>query len=243
MSKEAYDGYVLHRRPYRETSLIVDFFTLQQGRVSAVAKGARGAKSDRRSLLQPMQSLSFELSGRSNLRNLGRLESKERSLGLQHYALYCAFYLNEVLNRALPEAEPFVRLFQQYELSLSNLLTQSEQAASLIELEPILRNFELTLLEELGYAPDFLFDSQNEAEIKADKSYTLLNDVGFCEASPHQPHAISGVSILDIYHQHWNKESLAAAKRISRIALRPILGDKPIKSRELFMSQPTTNKA
>ena len=243
MNKETYDGYVLHRRPYRETSLIVDFFTQENGRVSAVAKGARGGKSDRKSLLQPMQALNFELSGRSSLRNLGRIESTKRSLSLKNEALYCAFYINEVLNRALPEAEPFARLYQQYELSLTSLLALCDESADLSLLEPILRNFELVLLEELGYAPDFFYDSQNEQEIQADKSYTLLNDIGFCEASPFQPHAIDGKAILDIHEQDWNKAALKAAKVINRIALRPILGDKPIKSRELFMSKPTSNKS
>ncbi|MBF7075063.1 DNA repair protein RecO [Glaciecola sp. MH2013] len=238
MNKETYDGYVLHRRPYRETSLLVDFFTEQNGRVSAVAKGARGGKSDRKSLLQPMQNLNFELSGRSALRNLGRVESNARPKALAQQALFCAFYLNEVLNRALPEAEPFKRLYAQYELSLDNLQSQSTTAA-LFQLEPILRNFEFVLLEELGYAPDFLYDTQNESEIKPEKSYTLLNEIGFCEASPQQAHAIRGKDILNIHSQDWDSDALKAAKKISRIALRPILGEKPIKSRELFMAKPT----
>lgn len=240
MNKEIYDGYVLHRRPYRETSMIVDFFTLQNGRVSAVAKGARGGKSDRKSLLQPLQALNFELSGRSTLRNLGRVESTAKSFSLSQQTLFCVFYLNEVLNRALPEAEVFTRLYEQYELSLKTLEAISQQKIELSMLEPILRSFEFVLLEELGYLPDFTYDSQNDAEIVAEKSYSLINEIGFVECDQYQKYAFSGRDILAIDNDNWQAASLKAAKKISRIAMRPILGDKPIKSRELFISYTTT---
>ncbi|WP_412972312.1 DNA repair protein RecO [Glaciecola sp. MF2-115] len=240
MNKDIYDGYVLHRRPYRETSLIVDFFTLQNGRVSAVAKGARGPKSDRKSLLQPLQAINFELSGRGTLRNLGRIESTSKSFVLSQQSLFCVFYLNEILNRALPESEVFTRLFKQYELALSSLQHFSKTPCELADIEPILRSFEFVLLEELGYLPDFTYDSQSESEIMSDKSYSLMNEIGFVACDPHQSFAIKGQDILAIANDDWQADSLRAAKKISRIALRPILGDKPIKSRELFSSKVTT---
>ena len=240
MNKDIYDGYVLHRRPYRETSLIVDFFTLQNGRVSAVAKGARGPKSDRKSLLQPLQAINFELSGRGTLRNLGRIESTSKSFVLSQQSLFCVFYLNEILNRALPESEVFTRLFQQYELALSSLQHLSKTPCELSDIEPVLRSFEFVLLEELGYLPDFTYDSQSESEIMPDKSYSLMNEIGFVACDPHQSFAIKGQDILAIANDDWQPDSLRAAKKISRIAMRPILGDKPIKSRELFSSKVTT---
>jgi DNA repair protein RecO (recombination protein O) len=239
VNKDIYDGYVLHRRPYRETSLIVDFFTLQNGRVSAMAKGARGPKSDKKSLLQPLQAVNFELSGRGTLRYLGRIESTSRSFSLSQQSLFCAFYLNEVLNRALPESEAFTRLFQQYELSLNMLRELSKAECKLADIEPILRNFEFVLLEELGYFPDFTYDSQNELEIVNDKSYSLMNEIGFVECDKNQSFAISGKDILAINNNDWQQSSLKAAKKISRIALHPILGNKPIKSRELFSTKIT----
>jgi DNA repair protein RecO (recombination protein O) len=240
LNKDIYDGYVLHRRPYRETSLIVDFFTLQNGRVSGVAKGARGPKSDRKSLLQPLQAINFELSGRGTLRNLGRIESTSKSFILSQQSLFCVFYLNEILNRALPESEVFTRLFQQYELALSSLQHLSKTPCELSDIEPVLRSFEFVLLEELGYLPDFTYDSQSESEIMPDKSYSLMNEIGFVACDPHQSFAIKGQDILAIANDDWQPDSLRAAKKISRIAMRPILGDKPIKSRELFSSKVTT---
>ena len=240
MNKDIYDGYVLHRRPYRETSLIVDFFTLQNGRVSAMAKGARGPKSDKKSALQPLQAVNFELSGRGSLRNLGRVETTSKSFVLSQQNLFCVFYLNEILNRALPESEAFTRLFHQYELSLQSLQTLSKSEGKLSAIEPILRTFEFVLLEELGYLPDFAYDSQHEAEIVPNKSYSLMNEIGFVECDPFQSHAIRGQDILAIDQDDWQPESLRAAKKISRIAMHPILGDKPIKSREIFSSKITT---
>ena len=70
MNNEWLTAFVLHRRPYRETSYIVDFFTLQEGKISAVAKGVKNSKSDRKSLLQPFQPLNVQLAGKSDLKNL-----------------------------------------------------------------------------------------------------------------------------------------------------------------------------
>ena len=240
MNKDIYDGYVLHRRPYRETSVIVDFFTLQNGRVSAMAKGARGPKSNKKSLLQPLQAVNFELSGRGSLRYLGRIESTSSSFVLSQQSLFCVFYMNEILNRALPESEVFTRLFDQYELSLASLQHLSKTTCTLADIEPILRNFEFVMLEELGYLPDFTYDSQSESEIMPEKSYSLMNEIGFVECDPHQSVAIRGQDILAIANDDWQPASLKAAKKISRIAMHPVLGNKPIKSRELFSTKITT---
>lgn len=205
-----------------------------------MAKGARGPKSDKKSALQPLQAVNFELSGRGSLRNLGRIETTSKSFILSQQNLFCVFYLNEILNRALPESEVYERLFQQYELSLMKLQALSANDTSLADIEPILRSFEFVLLEELGYLPDFTYDSHNEAQISESKSYSLMNEIGFVECDPSQSFAIRGQDILAIEQDDWHPASLRAAKKISRVAMHPILGDKPIKSRELFSSKITT---
>lgn len=75
MNNEWLNAYVLHRRPYREASYIVDFFTLEEGRVSAVAKGVKNSKSDKKSLLQPFQHLRLQLSGKSELKTYVTLKA------------------------------------------------------------------------------------------------------------------------------------------------------------------------
>ena len=234
-------GYVLHKRPYRETSLLVDFFTLELGRLSAVAKGARGSgKSDRKSLLQGFQKLEFILSGRSNLKNLGALEAKENAITLEKTALYCAFYINEVLSRALPEAEANPVLFSIYERSLHALkaVPIDDKNPNLSLFEPILRDFEFNLLQALGYLPDFEFDALSGEAISLDKYYKYDPQSGFEPCFADYKYALSGAHLAAIADQDYQNEHkrdvLKAAKYISRLALIELIGVKPIKSRELF---------
>ena len=86
---DASAAYVLHSRPYRETSLLVDLFTLEQGKISAVARGARRAGSRMRATLQPFQSLHMGWQGRSELKNLSQAETSEIQPPLQGRALLC----------------------------------------------------------------------------------------------------------------------------------------------------------
>lgn len=247
-NREVLTGFVLHKRAYRETSLIVDFFTHEFGRVSAVAKGARGAsKSERKSLLQSFQLLEFELSGRSQLKNLGRIEGKQSALNLQGKALYCGFYVNEILTRALPESEPSPALFAQYQKTLFKLksLMQTEcKKINLIALiEFVLREFEFSLLSELGYLPDFEYEAQTGALISSGQSYSFTPNIGFEICHKDLKNAISGEHLIAIGNGHFNVEQndsaegvamRKAAKTICRKAIVELIGNKPIKSRELF---------
>lgn len=252
MSKIQATGYVIHRRPYRETSLIVDFFTRQYGRISAVVKGARGAsKSDRKSLIQPLQLLSFELSGRSQLKNLGIAEALQNPWQLSGTSLYSAFYLNELLVRAIPETEPMSLLFEQYQQALKSLhafsvVSNAAQSADANtensdtappDIESTLRNFELMLLQELGYLPDFENSADSGEPISADLYYAFIPEEGFIRCSPQQDKALKGEDILAISVKNYQHSARKAAKYICRQALLPIIGDKPLKSRELFIAR------
>jgi DNA repair protein RecO (recombination protein O) len=245
MSKIQATGYVIHRRPYRETSLIVDFFTRQYGRISAVVKGARGtSKSDRKSLIQPLQLLSFELSGRSQLKNLGIAEALQNPWQLRGTSLYSAFYLNELLVRAIPETEPMSLLFEQYQHALKSLHafsvvsdTPTSVDAAVADIESILRNFELMLLQELGYLPDFENSADSGEPITADLFYSFIPEEGFIQCSPQQDKAIQGRDLLSISAKNYQHSARKAAKYICRQALLPIIGDKPLKSRELFIAR------
>jgi DNA repair protein RecO (recombination protein O) len=236
MAKLQARGYVLHTRAYRETSVIVEFFTPQFGRISAVAKGARGSgKSDRKSLLQPLQLLSFELAGRSQLKNLGIAEAIRNPWPLRGNCLYSAFYMNELLMRALPETEPVSLLFEQYQSSLEHLSSLSENDA-LVNIEPVLRSFELMLLQELGYLPDLAHDAQTGERIDANQHYTFIAEQGFLPCPSTQAYAIQGTDLIAIEAREFTPSARKTAKHICRQALLPIIGDKPLKSRELFLS-------
>ncbi|WP_395341343.1 DNA repair protein RecO [Ningiella sp. W23] len=237
MSRLQATGFVIHRRAYRETSVIVDFFTRQYGRIAVVAKGARGAgKSDRKSLLQPLQLLMFEISGRSQLKNLGLLEAVQSPIRLQGLGTYSAMYLNELLMRAIPETEPMSILFEQYQQSLLQL-AELDVDSPTEHVEVVLRNFEFVLLQDLGYLPDFTTCADNAEEIAPQQSYCFIAEQGFVRCPPTQRYALSGKDILDIEQRHYTQSARKVAKYICRQALLPIIGDKPLKSRELFVSQ------
>ncbi|MBT0585219.1 DNA repair protein RecO [Alteromonas oceanisediminis] len=235
-------GYVLHRTPYRETSYIVDLFTRERGKLRGIAKGVRGSKGDRKSLLQSFQALDMTISGRNELKNIGKLEAGASRITLVDKPLYCAMYVNELLNRVLPEEMDFEHVFAEYQRCLGKLGAYSVSGASeVMALEVILREFECQLLVQLGYAPDFDLSADFQRSILAESDYQFVHDLGFVELSgveirPKGTNStqFSGSDILAIGQQQWTSQSLSACKRLMRVALKPLLGEKPLKSRELF---------
>lgn len=225
-------AFVLHRRPYRETSFIVDFFCAELGKVAVVAKGVRNAKSDRKSLLQPFQSLVIQSRGKSDLKSLTHVEAEAPAMGLYGDALYCGLYVNELINRVLPAGMEVKELYECYKDTLAALSQQQPN------LELALRQFELTLLQELGVMPDLLHDAQSHQPILPNAFYHWAPELGFCDTpvanANANANAFAGGELLAIAAADFSPESLRAAKRLCRLALRPFLGDKPLKSRELF---------
>ncbi|HTE14448.1 MAG TPA: DNA repair protein RecO, partial [Burkholderiales bacterium] len=138
-------GYVLHSYPYQETSLIVEVFTREFGRVGMVAKGAKRPHSPLRSVLMPFHALTLDWSGRSDLKTLRTAEWRGAFRLLSGRALICGFYLNELLLKLLHRDDPHDALFGAYEQTLQALLNGADHAL-------VLRCFEKRLLSELGYA-------------------------------------------------------------------------------------------
>ncbi|MDF2178346.1 DNA repair protein RecO [Aliiglaciecola sp. CAU 1673] len=222
-------AFVLHRRPYRETSFLVDIFSAEQGRQSLVAKGVRSAKSANRSLLQPFQPIELCLVGKHELKTLRSVESAGQHFQLQGNALFCGLYLNELLQRLLPSELPFPALFHAYQQCLQQLCAGEA-------IEPILREYELLLLSQLGYELDFVNEAESGAPIEPLQRYRFEHEMGFVRVLHNAPVCFEGDQLLAIGRADWHPQSLKAAKLLTRLALRPLLGDKPLKSRELFIS-------
>jgi DNA repair protein RecO (recombination protein O) len=209
MLASALPAFVLHSRPYKETSALVDFFT-PEGRLRAVLRGARGKAG---SLARPFAPLELELRGRGELKNVCRLEASGIAHWLQGQTLYSGMYLNELLLRLLPAEDPHPALFEHYALTLQALAANPP-------LEPLLRAFEWRLLDELGYG-----------------LYRLRPDAGLEAVAQLQPGLFQGADLLAMAEADWSSPSaLAAAKRLMRQALAPHLGGRPLVSRELFMN-------
>jgi DNA repair protein RecO (recombination protein O) len=226
---EQLTGFLLHRRSYRETSYLIDLFTLELGKVSAVARGIRGNKSEKKSLLQSFQPLLLSVSGKHELRNLNQLESTGSMLQLVGHQLFSAMYLNELLNRLLPKEVPHPELFLSYQQSLIWLANDGD-------IEPCLRQFELSLLEDMGYGIDLTQEYDNGHTVDADVDYCLIleNGIKRIDDKAQGSNRFSGEALLQVSQHIWTPSSLQCAKRITRMALAPLLGRKPLKSRELF---------
>ncbi len=235
MNTNLQSAFVLLARPYRETSLLVDFLTESKGRVSAVARGARKSKSNWKAILQPFIALQINYSGQRELATLISVEQIPQDYHLKGRSLLCGFYLNEILQRVLHRHDPCLEIFTAYQMTLQRLQMGHEEIT--------LRQFEKTLLNALGYGLQMTHDVENHSAIDRNKNYYFTPHHGCTEILDNSPVVLpyavfSGEHLLAIANDQLdNRDVLNAAKRLMRLALQPLLGDKPLKSRELFMTQ------
>ena len=157
-------AYLLHRKPFRDTSLLLEVFTREFGRIGLVARGARGPRSKLKGVLQPYQPLLLSWSGRGELPTLTSAESQAGALFLQGNALISGFYLNELLMRLLARHDPHTELFISYQTALQRLIMNDE-------LDWTLRLFERDLLQQLGYGLLLTHEGQSGAEVEPDSRY------------------------------------------------------------------------
>lgn len=224
-------AYVLHTQPFQNTSLLVDFFTMDYGRVRAVAKGARSAKSKYRSLLQLFQPLLVSLSGRGELKTLTGLESSLGAMRLEGQRLFSGMYINELLTRLLMNHVEHKQLYLAYQDTLAALQGDSE-------LQLLLRQFELCLLSELGYGINLDSDCHSHEPIELDRNYRFTPDIGFqlvVDEEQQSSRVYPGAHIVALReHDLADMEVSKTAKRLLRTALATHLGGKPLHSRSLF---------
>ena len=226
-------AYVIHRRPFRNTSLLVDFFCPEHGRIAAVARGARRGKSRMHGLLQAFQPLRISFSGRGDVKTLTNAESAGAAVPLTGERLFSGFYVNELLSRMLHDHVEHPRLYEVYRETLDAL-------ANTALLERVLRRFELELLAELGYAVNLESDCREHEPIAEDKFYRYLPDVGFevaREDENDRKRIFAGAHLLALGRLALEDPEIAAsAKRLLRQALEVHLGGRPLHSRALFTS-------
>lgn len=140
-------AFVLHSRPYRETSLLVELFGSEHGRLGVVAKGARRGRAPWAALLQPFTPLRLALSGRSSLKTLTHVEALAPPYRLTGVAWCCACYLNELLIKLFQPEDAHPVLLHRYHATLAQLAGTQDALAR----EAALRDFETVLLQEMGY--------------------------------------------------------------------------------------------
>ncbi|AQP35358.1 DNA repair protein RecO [Vibrio anguillarum] len=221
--------FVLHRRPYSESSLILDVFSEEYGRVTLMSKGARSKRSNLKGALQPFTPLLLKWSGNGSMKTLRQAEPISLGLPLSGIHLYSAMYVNELIGRVLAQEVPCPGLFHDYLHALTEL-AQCENP------EPALRRFELALLASMGYGVDFLHCAGTGEAIDPRMTYRYREQKGFIASVRRDNLTFMGDELIAISERRFvSKEQLQAAKRFTRIALKPYLGGKPLKSRELFL--------
>ena len=226
-------AFVLHRRDYQESSLLVDLLTLNDGRIRVIAKGAKRAKSPWRAVLQAFLPIQIEFSGRHDLKTLTLAESTASPLALTSHYLYSGFYLNELLQRLLPQYAEVSELFYAYQAALQQLATKTP-------IEDTLRQFEWQLLQQLGNAFDWHNDAQSGEPLSNNKVCYFDPEQGFLTEQPHdgapplQAEQVQSLSCLNDDQVVLGPAQRKLCKWIMREALAPHLGHKPLRSRELF---------
>lgn len=233
MRVELQPAFILHHRPYRNSSLLLEVLTREYGRIGLIAKGVRtvrGGGQNKRSLLQPFRALLLSYSGKNDLQVLAGVEARRSVFGLSGVALFSGFYINELLMRLLHRHDPHENVFNLYAYTLEGLGGNSS-------IEPLLRRFEYVLLNELGYGIPLSCDAVSHKMISETGYYHYSNDVGFTarDESVSGREIFSGRCIRAISEQRFDDpDCLGEMKRLMRLVLNHYLGDKPLKSRELF---------
>ncbi len=236
MRIELQPAFVLHSKAYRDTSLIVEFLTPDYGRLAVVAKGVRGRKGkSAKQQLTPFQPLVVSCLGNGELKTLTGAEPAGVPVFLSGKKLYSALYLNELLMRLLMPMDAHPEIHQAYSHALDDLVGRLEE-----NLEPTLRSFEFQLLDALGYAPNFEIDAISGEEIVPESCYCFIPETGFALSPPDtlpQQTIFRGADLLAMACLDFSGLDVRrAAKRFTRQALHPLLGNKPLKSRELFLA-------
>ncbi|MGB4811337.1 MAG: DNA repair protein RecO [Methylophilaceae bacterium] len=221
--------YVLHTYPFKETSLVVELFSQQFGRVAVVAKGARRPRSAMRGMLQSFQLLSGTWSGKNELKTLHSLDWAHGLVHLQGDALMCGFYMNELLLRMLAREDAHEALFDHYQATLLTLCKRSDLATHL-------RRFELKLLQELGYAVPLMADEQGEV-IAVDKHYRYEAEHGARDPQRNQNGVqLLGKTLLAMANDDYSEATTQSqSKQLMRYLLAHYLGDKPLHTRQLLI--------
>ena len=209
---------------YQGSSLLLDFFTNDFARLRLVARGARKSKTS----LQMFQCLSISFKGKGELKNLSQWEIADKPRRILGDDLILAMYVNELILRLLPENDEYSEIFHAYWNFLSNLKSLNSN-----EKEYALRDFENQMLEDLGYGIDFSSD-MNDEPINENLNYEFIEHQGF---STSDNGLIPGKILVNLLRREnivTDTNELSILKKMNRKRLKSLLGDKPLKSKELF---------
>lgn len=222
-------AFVLHGRPFSETSLLLDVFTEGNGKIKLLAKGVRRRRSNLKGCLQPFTPLLIRWGGRGGVKTLLSAEAVSLALPISGLMVYSGLYVNELVVRVLEHETAYPALFFDYLHCLQALATENGSP------EYALRRFELALLAQLGYGVDFLHCAGSGEPIVPEMTYRYREEKGFIASLINDNLTFTGHDLLALESRDFaDAATLKAAKRFTRMALKPYLGNNPLRSRELF---------
>lgn len=220
-------AFILHTRPWRETSLIIDVLSRHHGRLALVGRGARRPLSSLKAKLLAFQPLSLSWFGKGGLRTLHAAEWQGGDLRLMGQALMCGFYMNELLLKLLPLDDPHELLYDQYQSTLEELTRAGDPG-------PVLRRFELDLLSALGYAQT-LTHLADGGEVRSGGRYGYVHDLGVVELGAGET-GYAGKTLLDMAAGDFtDPRTQSEGKQLMRALINHYLNDKPLLTRQLLV--------
>lgn len=223
-------AFVLHARPYRETSLILEIFSHEHGRLGAIAKGARNPKSRQRALLLPFTPLLLSWSGKGELALLTGVEAVGPARELSGQNRYAAYYLNELILRLLHRHDAHPELFDCYAATLAKLHDDDS-------IQDGLRIFEKRLLAGIGYAMILDHDTVSGQPLEPERLYQYLPERG-PELSTNDRmtgHCLLGRSMLELDREHFSSaRSRHEARRLTRFLIDKQTVERSLRSRQVF---------
>lgn len=223
-------AFLLHHRPFRDSSQILEVFSHEHGRLAVVARGSRAGKSRYRGILRPFLALRLSWVIRSDLGTLTGAEIAGAPLVLTGKALLSGYYVNELLLNLLHKHDPQPEVFALYEETIRALAAGRNLSATL-------RRFEGRLLDLIGYGLNLDCDAVSGELVKADRHYHYRVEQGPVETHDSgQPQAFSGSSLQAIAAgQFDDAEVLRAAGLLFREVLAYHLNGRELKSRKVLM--------
>ncbi|MEO8442132.1 MAG: DNA repair protein RecO [Betaproteobacteria bacterium] len=237
---DAEPAFVLHSYPYRETSLIIEAFTRNWGRVALVARGARRPRSVLRGVLLAFQPLLLNWGGKTELRTLHKAEWQGGLPQLQGRGLLCGFYLNELMLKLLAREDAHEALYETYHATLVALSNGGEHATTL-------RSFEQRLLKETGYALTLDRDVTTGEPVRAEYRYRYLLERGPVRLKQDAFYAaergdddenrleLAGQTLLDMARDDYTSPTtLQQSKALMRILINHCLGNQILNTRQLL---------
>jgi DNA repair protein RecO (recombination protein O) len=222
-------AFVLHAYPFSETSLIVEAFSRDFGRIALLARGARRPRSVLRGVLMAFQPLEVSWTGKGEIKTILKAEWQGGQPLLSGRALFCGYYLNELLLDLLPREDAHARLFSVYAETLRRFAGGPKEAD--------IRCFERAFLRELGYGLTLRHDDRGRA---IDPARHYVYEIERGPVPLREPDgsalAVSGKTLIDLDAGDFSDpRSLLEAKQLMRTLIAHYTGGRGLETRKIFL--------